>query len=76
MLSTFSSFLLTKVVLSGWGKVMGVSWGAVHVKLKLSCDNQIEFQEIAVNNEFGWILPQSLVNIGPNFWKYDSLKPL
>ena len=44
--------------------------------LKLSCDNQIEFQEIAVNNEFGWILPQSLVNIGPNFWKYDSLKPL
>ena len=45
---------------------------------QLSCDNQIEFQDIAVNNEFGWILPQSLVNIGLIFcfWKYDIQKPL
>ena len=63
MLSTFSSFLLTKVVLSGWGKVMGVSWGEVHVKLKLSCDNQIEFQEIAVNNI--WL---DLTSIVGQYW--------
>ena len=31
MLSTFISFLEKKVVLSGWGKVMGVSWGEVEV---------------------------------------------